>query len=207
MLVNCAASADGKLATAARVQTRLSSGADLERVRALRGSSDAIMVGVGTVLSDDPGLLAPSSAGRQPLRVVVDSRGRSPPGARVFDGKAPTLLATARGSSPRVPNAEVVSVGDGKVDLVALMGILADRGVRRLLVEGGGQLIFALFERDLVDELSVFVADVVLGGAAAPTVADGEGFTDLARATRLTCTEARRMDGGTLLRYDVARGG
>jgi 2,5-diamino-6-(ribosylamino)-4(3H)-pyrimidinone 5'-phosphate reductase len=194
---------DGKIATAARRRARLSSDADMERVRALRASCDAIMVGVGTVLSDDPSLLAPESAPHPLLRVVVDSKGRSPATARVFDGKAPTLLATTRNHRPRVPNADVLQFGEGRVDLVALVEELGRRGVRRLMVEGGGTLIFALFERALVDELFVFVADVLVGGAGAPTVADGPGFEDLAGAARLRFEEAKRMAGGTLLRYTV----
>lgn len=205
VLVNCAASVDGKIATVARTQTRLSSDEDMERVRGLRRACDAIMVGAGTVVADDPGLLA--GADRRALRVVVDSQGRSPPTAKVFDGRAPTLLATAEGADPAVENAEVKGYGQGSVDLQALLEDLGERGVRRVLVEGGGTLIFALVERRLVDEISVFVADVVLGGATAPTVADGAGFRDLAGAARLEFVEATRLGAGTLLRYRLPRDG
>jgi 2,5-diamino-6-(ribosylamino)-4(3H)-pyrimidinone 5'-phosphate reductase len=202
--VNCAASVDGKIATAGRRQTRLSSPEDLERVRALRAESDAIMVGIGTVLADDPGLAAPAGAAKAPLRVVVDSQGRTPPGAKVFDGRAPTLIATARGCDPHAPNAEVRAYGEGRVDLAALLDDLGARGVRKLMVEGGGELIFSLFERGLVDELFVFVADLLIGGASAPTVADGAGFAGLPQAARLEYVDSKRLGAGTLLRYKVA---
>lgn len=204
VLVNCAASVDGKIATTARRQTRLSTEEDMERVRELRRACDAIMVGAGTVVADDPGLLA--GVDNRALRVVVDSMGRSPPEAKVFDGRAPTLLATVEGADPAVENAEVRPYGKDTVDLSALLEDLGARGVRRLLVEGGGTLIFSLFEQRLVDELSVFVADVLVGGATAPTVADGPGFADIAGAARLEFLESKRLGAGTLMRYRTLGG-
>ena len=91
--VNCAASIDGKIASVRRKQLRISSDEDMERVGRLRASSDAVLVGVGTVVADNPGLHAPSESGVQLLRVVVDSKGRTPPFAKVLDGSAPTLIA------------------------------------------------------------------------------------------------------------------
>ncbi|HKZ59355.1 MAG TPA: 2,5-diamino-6-(ribosylamino)-4(3H)-pyrimidinone 5'-phosphate reductase [Candidatus Thermoplasmatota archaeon] len=199
--VNCAASIDGKIAVRLRRQTRLSSSEDLERLRALRAGADAILVGVGTVLADDPGLLAPLGSGKRPLRIVLDSKGRTPPTARVLDGRAPTLIVTAEPSSATFPNAEVLRLGRGRVDLGALLDELGRRGVARLLVEGGGEVIHSFLAARLADELFVFVADLVLGGRDAPTLADGEGASTLEEAVRARFVSAQRLEGGLLLHY------
>ena len=199
--VNCAASIDGKIAVRLRRQTRLSSSEDLERLRALRAGADAILVGVGTVMADDPGLLAPLGSGKRPLRIVLDSKGRTPPTARVLDGRAPTLIVTAEPSSATFPNAEVLRLGRGRVDLGALLDELGRRGVARLLVEGGGEVIHSFLAARMADELFVFVADLVLGGRDAPTLADGEGASTLEEAVRARFVSAQRLEGGLLLHY------
>ena len=199
--VNCAASLDGKIAVRLRRQTRLSSSEDLERLKALRAGADAILVGVGTVMADDPGLLAPLGSGKRPLRIVLDSKGRTPPTARVLDGRAPTLIVTAEPSSATFPNAEVLRLGRGRVDLGALLDELGRRGVARLLVEGGGEVIHSFLAARLADELFVFVADLVLGGRDAPTLADGEGASTLEEAVRARFVSAQRLEGGLLLHY------
>jgi len=199
--VNCAASIDGKIAVRLRRQTRLSSSEDLERLKALRAGADAILVGVGTVMADDPGLLAPLGSGKRPLRIVLDSKGRTPPTARVLDGRAPTLIVTAEPSSATFPNAEVLRLGRGRVDLGALLDELGRRGVARLLVEGGGEVIHSFLAARMADELFVFVADLVLGGRDAPTLADGEGASTLEEAVRARFVSAQRLEGGLLLHY------
>lgn len=203
--VNCAMTADGKLAGRSRRQLRISSPEDLERVKALRASSDAILVGVGTVLSDDPHLTVKSlPPERNPLRVVLDSSGRTPLGARVLDGRAGTLIATAEECTARWPRAEVLRCGKGRVDLPALLGRLYDRGVRSLMVEGGGETIFSFFREGLVDRYLVFVGSMVVGGRGSPTPADGEGMPENEEvALRLVGSEV--LGSGVLLSYEVLR--
>ncbi len=198
--MNCAASIDGKIALPARKQTRISSEADFERVRKLRGSSDAILVGVGTVLSDDPGLHA-KGAPKAPLRVVLDSRGRTPKTAKVLDGSAPTLIATAQGCNATFPNAEVLRMGKDRVDLVRLLEELHKRGVENLLVEGGGEVIHSFIYGGLVDDFYLFIGDIVLGGRHSPTIADGDGAPSQDTAPRARFVSAGRLEGGLLLHY------
>ena len=199
--VNVAASLDGKIASSKRGQLKISSPEDFERVGRLRAGSDAILVGVGTVLSDDPSLLAPKGSPGTLLRVVVDSKGRTPPSARVLDGSAPTLIATNDTCRATFANAQVVRVGEERVDLGALVESLHERGVRKLLVEGGGEIIHSFLAAGLVDDLYMFVADLVLGGRDAPTIADGAGHADLASAPRARFVSALRIEGGLLLHY------
>jgi 2,5-diamino-6-(ribosylamino)-4(3H)-pyrimidinone 5'-phosphate reductase len=220
VVVNAATSVDGKLSTRRREQLRISGEADFDRVDRLRAAADAVMVGVGTVLADDPHLTLDDDDRRvhrlrtgrpgNPARVVADSRGRTPLDARILDTAAETyLLVTDGAPEERLDafadaGARVVVVPDdgaGHVDLDAGLARLTDEGIDRLMVEGGGELVASLFRDGLVDELSVYVGSLVVGGREAPTLVDGDGFVD--DFPRLDLTGVERVDDGVLLRYDV----
>jgi len=217
VVVNVAVSADGKLSTRRREQVRISGGDDFARVDCLRAESDAVLVGIGTVLADDPHLTLDDPALREeraangepshPARVVVDSRGRTPLDARILDDAATTYVVVAEAADPDRRNdlasagAEVLVAGEERVDLSHAIETLAERGVDDLMVEGGGEIIFSLFEAGLVDELSLFVGSLVIGGRDAPTLADGAGFVE--SFASLDLREVSRVDDGVLLRYDV----
>src|SRR5437763_16601980 len=170
-------SVDGKIAFSEGKPARLSNEEDLRTVHALRAGSDAILVGVGTVLMDDPKLTVRReyAKGRSPLRIVLDSGGRTPRGAQVLDGKAPTLIVTTEDCVRTFPAAEVFRCGKEEVDLELLLDHLASRGIRTLLVEGGSAVIWSFLHEGLPDELKVFVASQAPGGKATPTLAGGEG--------------------------------
>ncbi|MDZ7702690.1 MAG: 2,5-diamino-6-(ribosylamino)-4(3H)-pyrimidinone 5'-phosphate reductase [Halobacteriales archaeon] len=217
VVVNAAMSVDGKLATRRREQLRISGPADFARVDRLRSEVDAVMVGVETVLADDPSLTVDDLDGledtesprpaAQPARVVADSRGRTPTDARVLDDRARSFVLVADAASEdavaalEATGAEVVRAGDDRVELAAALAELETRGIDSVLAEGGGELLFSLFEAGLVDELSVYVGSFVIGGRDAPTLADGEGFVDGFPSLELTGVE--QLDDGVLLRYTV----
>lgn len=217
VVVNAATSLDGKLSTRRREQIAISGPEDFERVDRLRAESDAVMVGVGTVLADDPRLGLDDSelraereaagASPTPARVVADSRGRTPTDARVLDDTATTYLLVAeaapidRREALREIGAELVVVGEKRVDLPAALAALEERGIDRIMVEGGGELLYSLFEAELVDEVSVFVGPTVIGGRDAPTLVDGEGFVD--DFPELALEDVDRLDGGVLTRWTV----
>ena len=216
VLVNAATSADGKLSSRRREQIAISGAEDFARVDRLRAESDAIVVGVGTVLADDPSLVrydedhraARYGAGAvPPARVVVDSRCRTPPDAAILAGDPETYVLTTE-SAPAErrrgledAGATLVVSGEERVDLESGFRALEDQGLERVMVEGGGELIFSLFEAELVDELSIFVGGTIIGGRDAPTLADGEGF--VADFPALDLEGVRRLDDGVLLEWSV----
>ncbi len=192
-----AMSLDGKIATS-RGDSKWISGEKARRqVHRLRAASDAVMVGINTVLADDPRLTARDKNGepldRQPLRVVVDTRGRMPTNAPMLVEPGRTLVAAgdldeSAAAALRDAGAEVVYLpGDGpSVDLVALMGHLAsDLGVTSLFVEGGATLLGSLFDLGAVDKVIAFVSPVIVGGQAAPSPVSGAGFERMADTLRL----------------------
>ncbi len=192
-----AMSLDGKIATS-RGDSKWISGEKARRaVHRLRAASDAIMVGINTVLADDPQLTARDKKGepldRQPLRVVVDTRGRMPPDARMLGEPGRTLVAVGQidesaAAALRRAGVEVVSLpGEGpSVDLAPLMDHLAsEHGVTSLFVEGGAMILGSLFDLGLVDKVVAFVSPVIVGGEAAPTPVAGAGFERMADTLRL----------------------
>ena len=219
VVVNAATSADGKLSSRRREQIAISGPEDFDRVDRLRADSDAVAVGVGTVLADDPSLTlddqsridARRAAGEpaHPARVIADSKARTPTDARVLDDRAETYVLVGddapaeRVADLEAAGARVVRAGGERVDLPTALDALADEGVEQLMIEGGGELIFSLFADDLVDELSVFVGSTVIGGRDAPTLADGPGFVSDFPALSLQGVE--RLDDGVVLTWTRVR--
>ena len=192
-----AMSLDGKIATRSGDSKWISGEKARRQVHRLRAASDAVMVGIGTVLADEPRLTARDKTGgpldRQPLRVVVDTRGRMPVDSPMLGEPGRTLVAVGDLGEPgaatlRDAGAEVVSLpGEGpSVDLAALMDALAsEHGVTSMLVEGGATLLGSLFDLGLVDKVIAFVSPVIVGGQTAPTPVAGAGFARMADTLRL----------------------
>jgi len=170
-----AQSLDGRIATASGQSKWISSEASRRRVHELRGRCDGVCVGAGTVSADDPLLTNRSGAGRQPARVILDDRLVTPPGGRLLAtaGESPVIIATVEGAPPAAAEAltgagaEVLTLpaGDGGVDLGALLDELGRRQWTNLLVEGGQAVLGSFIAAGLADELRVFVAPRLVGGA------------------------------------------
>ncbi|HEY1198387.1 MAG TPA: 2,5-diamino-6-(ribosylamino)-4(3H)-pyrimidinone 5'-phosphate reductase [Thermoplasmata archaeon] len=205
--VNCAASLDGRLAFAGGKRAALSCPEDLERVQRLRADSDAVLVGVGTVVQDDPSLrvhweLLGQPPGKNPTRVVVDASGRTPPNARVLDGSTPTIVATSERSTRAFPpQVTTVVVGATRVDLPRLFTVLYDRGIRRLMVEGGAEILSSVLRAGLFDRFSIYYAPMVVGGATAPPVVSGPETRGPEDTTAFELIGLERVGVGYLATY------
>jgi riboflavin-specific deaminase-like protein len=220
VLVNMAMTADGKIAPADRRFVRLGSTHDLQNLYKLRASADAIMCGARTaaqVASMGPGpapfrrLRLRRGLAEYPIRVVVSGRANFSPRAPLFQRRfSPIVILTTEAADPRrldrlrrVADA-VQTFGREQIDFVqALRWLRQHWGVRRLLCEGGGELNAALFQAGLVNELHLTICPVLVGGRAAPTIADGAGIKQLAHACRLSLRSMRRVGDELFLVYRV----
>jgi diaminohydroxyphosphoribosylaminopyrimidine deaminase/5-amino-6-(5-phosphoribosylamino)uracil reductase len=208
-----AATLDGKIAAADGSSSWITGERARAEVHRLRAAYQAIVVGAGTVLKDDPRLTArvgDRPASRQPVRVVVDGRLRISPSAQLLDpglpGRAMVLTSTAgfrrRGAAFAKKGIDVrvfkTSPG-GRIAAAVLARALADEGIDSVLVEGGGELSWSMVEGGVVDQVYAFLAPRIVGGRAAPTPVDGAGFGRLADALQLEFVQSRRLGADILL--------
>jgi len=214
--LKCAMTLDGKIAAFDRSARWITGEAARLEAHRLRGHSDAVMVGIGTVLADDPALtvrLDPPWP-REPMRVVLDSRARLPLTARVIDSGSPSRVVVAVADEApveRVTRLEARGVTvlscksrDGRVDLADLCARLFALDVTGVLLEGGSELNWAFVEAGLVDRVAIFIAPLLIGGALAPTAVGGRGLL-LPEALRLRSLEARLVGRDWLIEGDIAR--
>ena len=185
---------DGKTASRTGASQWITGAAARARVHEWRDEHDAILVGIGTVLADDPRLTVRRTdrAGKNPVRVVLDSMARTPHDAKLLtDGAARTIIAVTERADPkrtlllRACGAEVVTCGEDAVDLPQLLGILGAQELTSVLVEGGGAVHWSFLSAGLADKMRVFIAPLLMGGTDAPTAVGGMGFDSPQAALRL----------------------
>ena len=219
VILNAAMTLDGKIATATG-SSNISGKKDLERVHQIRKECDAIMVGIGTVIADDPRLTVHKIDAKpedNPVRVVVDSKCRTPVDARITNTDAKTIIAGANEYKEDYMQTDTYKTlkergvkfffsGDKRVDLKALMNYLHEEGIEKLMLEGGATLNFSMIKAGLIDEISICVAPMIVGGANARTFFDGEGFDTMDEAVRLELTDSFTLDKDLILTYKVLNG-
>ncbi|MHA7984365.1 RibD family protein [Rathayibacter sp. CAU 1779] len=217
--LSCAMSIDGYLDSTGPRRLRMSNAADLDRVDEVRAASDAIMVGASTVRRDDPRLLVRDDARRErriadglacsPAKVTVTSSGDLPPDAAFFTtGDAARIVYCPSETEGRLcerlgDRATVIGLGE-RVSMAALLDDLGSRrGVRRLMVEGGGSVLTQFLTADLVDELQLVIAPFFVGAAQAPRVV-GSGRFPFTPSRRARLAETRQIGDLVLLRYALS---
>ena len=218
VFINVAMTVDGKIDTVQRRGAAISSARDKERVDRLRAEADAVMVGGKTLLEEDPKLTVKSEAlqaervasglSPHPIKVGIVTEARLKPDSQFLnEGPANIVIFTTRRTSKhhvsllKSRGVDVYVDDSEKVNVPKALETLKQIGVERLMVEGGGTLNFELLQLGLVDEVTVYVAPLIFGGATAPTLAAGPGL-ERNEALPLQQVSAEAWeDGGVLLRY------
>ncbi len=207
--INAAMTVDGKIATTCG-DSRISSGLDLLRVHQLRSSVDAILVGISTVLVDNPLLtvrLMRPNKGSDPVRVVVDSHARIPIQSRILKTAhriATIVFVSERANdikirSIRSTGAMVIIAGTETVDLSDALLYLKKMGFKNILVEGGGEINWSLLSLGVVSELIVTISPKIVGGRSATTLVEGDGYEKISQAINMELKKVLREKNGELV--------
>ena len=209
VVMKTAMTLDGKIASHSGKSRWITNEASRLRVHRMRDIYDGILVGIGTVLADNPSLTTrlPEGSGKNPLRIIVDSSARTPLDAAVLtDHQTPTWIAVTEDAPAeriralQAAGAEILCVNKGNhVDLKVLMELLGDKGICSVFVEGGGTVNFSLLQAGLVDRVYAFIAPKLLGGKTALTPIEGEGFGTPDEAVLLDDIEIENIDGDLLI--------
>jgi 2,5-diamino-6-(ribosylamino)-4(3H)-pyrimidinone 5'-phosphate reductase len=187
-------SIDGKISTR-KNDSAISSKLDLVRVHKLRSTVDGIVIGISTVLEDDPMLNVRYSTTRKknPTRIIIDSKARIPLNSRIIESsnKIQTIIAVTHNASPRKikeiqsKGVQVLEYGNGRVNLRNLFQQLEKMGLKKIIVEGGGEINWSVLKSGLVNELVVTISPVVIGGRDAKTLVEGKGFTNISDGIKM----------------------
>ncbi len=216
VVLKLAASLDGKISARDGSSTWITGEESRRDAHRLRAGAGAVMVGAGTAVADRPRLTVRLDGyrGRQPIRVVLDASGRTPPEGPLFDGSAPTLVATSRRATDHArrawerAGAAVVVAGDQSVRIRDVLAHLAgEHQVQEVLVEGGSTLAWSAVEEGVVDRVIVYLAPKLIGGETAPGILGGKGFRTLAEAVRLRIRSLERLGPDVKVEADVERRG
>lgn len=213
VILNAAMTLDGKIATKTG-SSKISGKKDMMRVHKLRKDMDGIMVGIGTVLADDPKLTVSkidASLEDNPIRIVVDSQGRTPINSRVLNEMAPTIIAVSSkySNTPKIKElskkADIFVSGTEHVDLSKLLDYLYSQGIKTLMLEGGSTLNFSMIREGLIDEIRICIGPMIIGGNYAKTLFDGEGFDNMEDSVKLDLTNINQLDQDLILTYKVIK--
>ena len=208
IIINCAMSADGKLALPNKKQIRISNNDDIKRMYELRNNCDAVLVGIGTILSDNPKLTVKNKYvknQKNPIRIVLDSKCRVPLDSYVLDNSSKTYIITSQKSDRKFGiNVEILKCKinkEGDINLNDLLSQLKNRGITKLMVEGGGTVIWSFIKNGFFDDLFVYIAPFIIGGKITPTMSDGLGINDEKSKILLNIIEINKFGEGILIHY------
>ena len=187
-----------------RKKIKLSNYEDFERVHNLRTKCDAIIVGINTVIEDNPNLTVNQkyATGSNPIRIILDTNYRTPRNSNILNGESKTVIVIGDKTVDRkLPNVEIFRCGDKQINHNKLLQHLEKLKIKNILVEGGETVLWSFLEKKMFDELNIFVSSVIVGGKDSPSIAGGKGFLDESKILSLEIKIFKQIGNGILLTY------
>jgi len=208
VIFSAAITLDGKLATRSG-DSKLSSKKDKIRVHKLRSKVDAILIGKNTVKIDDPLLSVHNIKKKNPIRIILDSNATISTSSRILKtcSKIPTVIVvTKKAQKKNLQKLEkfpvqIVVCGNNTVSIKKLLVVLKKKGIKNILVEGGGATNWAFVKENLVDEAIITITPYLVGGMTATTLVDGDGFSTITKSIRLKLKNVKKMKNEVVLHY------
>lgn len=208
IILSAAMTLDGKIASKTG-DSKLSSKKDKIRIHKLRSKVDAILVGSNTVKRDDPLLTVRHTKGKNPIRIILDSKANIDKKSKIIKTckKIPTIIAVSKNASRKnISNLEKYSIeiivsGNKIVNVKNLLRILSKKKIKTILVEGGGTVNWEFIKQGLVDELIITIAPYLVGGKNAVTLVDGEGFSSIQKSPKLKLKKTSLLGNEVVLHY------
>ena len=208
VFLSAAISVDGKIATKTG-DSNLSSKIDKIRVHKLRSKVDAILIGQNTLRRDDPILSVRYAKGKNPIRIILDSRGKISSKSKIIKtcNKIPTILAVSKNISNKNLQRlkkyplEIIVTGENKVNLKQLLKQLEKRKIKKLLLEGGGTVNWEFIKQGLFDEIIVTVTPFLIGGTKSISLVQGLGFLKISKSTKLKLKKIKQQKNELVLHY------
>ncbi|MCH2604882.1 MAG: 2,5-diamino-6-(ribosylamino)-4(3H)-pyrimidinone 5'-phosphate reductase [Candidatus Nitrosopelagicus sp.] len=208
VILSAAMTLDGKIAKG-RTKIKLSSKNDKIRVHKLRAKVDGILIGKNTLDTDNPMLNVRYVTGKNPVRILLDSRGTIKSSSKIIQScsKISTIIATTQLISKKNLSRlekfplEIIKCGKSSVDVVKLLKILQKKGMKKILLEGGGTLNWSFLKRGLVDELIITITPYILGGSDSVTLVEGSGFKNLFSMNKLKLKKIQKIGNELVVYY------
>jgi 2,5-diamino-6-(ribosylamino)-4(3H)-pyrimidinone 5'-phosphate reductase len=209
VIINCAMSADGKIASPSGKQFRISCEEDIERMYKLRNECDAVLVGIKTVLNDDPKLTVKEKyvkKPKQPIRIVLDTYCKTPVDSLIVNNVTKTFIVTTDACNKNFgDNVEIIKCKKDEfdfIDLESFLEICSKKGIKKLMVEGGGKVIWNFLNSGFVDDFYVYIGPMIIGGKNTPTIS---GFFDENKLINLKLIKAEKIGSGILLQFRLIK--
>jgi 2,5-diamino-6-(ribosylamino)-4(3H)-pyrimidinone 5'-phosphate reductase len=210
VVINCSMSVDGKIASIYGKQMRISCDEDIKRMYKLRNECDAVLVGINTILSDDPKLTVKETYvknPKHPTRIVLDTNCKTPIDALVVNDAAKTLIVTGKPCNKKFgKNVEVIlcdTDDNDFINLKKLLNILYEGGIKKLMVEGGGTVIWSFLKSGFVDDFFIYMGPMIIGGADTPTISGSRKTND--EIINLRLIETKIIGPGILLHFRLIK--
>ncbi|HJJ20975.1 MAG: 2,5-diamino-6-(ribosylamino)-4(3H)-pyrimidinone 5'-phosphate reductase [Crenarchaeota archaeon] len=208
IILSAAISIDGKIATRTN-DSKLSSKEDIIRLHKLRSKIDAIVIGKNTLVHDDPLLTVRYAKGKNPIRIVLDSKGTISINSRIIktSNQIPTIIAVSKKISKlnllklkKMP-VEIIIAGENSVNLKLLLKKLAAKKIQTILVEGGGTVNWEFIKNNLFNELIITLSPYIIGGKDAISFVEGKGFSKISNSPNLKLKSIQRLKNYLVVNY------